>query len=107
MAAPLLMTESKEDYDDFVARLVEEIAPQNIYDEIKVRDAIEHTWHIRRLRWARTSIVNVSFRKAIVQLLVYELQAHEEHKAGDRKSTRLNSSHRCISYAVFCLKKKK
>src|ERR1017187_2954104 len=25
---------------------------------------------------------------------------------GDRKSTRLNSSHRCISYAVFCLKKK-
>src|ERR1017187_10089324 len=25
----------------------------------------------------------------------------------DRKSKRLNSSHRCISYAVFCLKKKK
>src|SRR5437762_11156155 len=25
----------------------------------------------------------------------------------DRKSTRLNSSQRCISYAVFCLKKKK
>src|SRR6266516_6012232 len=29
--------------------------------------------------------------------------AHEP----DRKSTRLNSSHRTISYAVFCLKKKK
>src|SRR2546422_1961072 len=27
--------------------------------------------------------------------------------AGDRKSTRLNSSHGYISYAVFCLKKKK
>src|SRR5437867_6223607 len=27
--------------------------------------------------------------------------------AVDRKSTRLNSSHRTISYAVFCLKKKK
>src|SRR2546428_8588293 len=27
--------------------------------------------------------------------------------AGDRKSTRLNSSHDQISYAVFCLKKKK
>src|SRR5436190_16672081 len=26
---------------------------------------------------------------------------------GDRKSTRLNSSHTVISYAVFCLKKKK
>src|SRR5690625_6469561 len=28
-------------------------------------------------------------------------------EAGDRKSTRLNSSHVAISYAVFCLKKKK
>src|SRR2546426_2242286 len=28
-------------------------------------------------------------------------------KVGDRKSTRLNSSHLVISYAVFCLKKKK
>src|SRR2546430_10545487 len=28
-------------------------------------------------------------------------------KLGDRKSTRLNSSHSQISYAVFCLKKKK
>src|SRR5690348_15115625 len=30
-----------------------------------------------------------------------------EHLPGDRKSTRLNSSHPSISYAVFCLKKKK
>src|SRR5699024_12423779 len=29
------------------------------------------------------------------------------HIQGDRKSTRLNSSHVSISYAVFCLKKKK
>src|SRR4051794_41410051 len=28
-------------------------------------------------------------------------------ESGDRKSTRLNSSHPSISYAVFCLKKKK
>src|SRR5438552_5465659 len=31
----------------------------------------------------------------------------ESLRAGDRKSTRLNSSHQIISYAVFCLKKKK
>src|SRR5258708_25563950 len=30
-----------------------------------------------------------------------------DHIPGDRKSTRLNSSHQIISYAVFCLKKKK
>src|SRR2546426_3030936 len=30
----------------------------------------------------------------------------ESRRRGDRKSTRLNSSHLVISYAVFCLKKK-
>src|SRR5258708_26665911 len=42
---------------------------------------------------------------------VIALCAEEDHGAGDvlrldRKSTRLNSSHQIISYAVFCLKKK-
>src|SRR5947208_7271001 len=36
-----------------------------------------------------------------------ELQPHRAGHALDRKSTRLNSSHQIISYAVFCLKKKK
>src|SRR5438552_12619463 len=40
--------------------------------------------------------------KPIIELLV-RLSA----KTRDRKSTRLNSSHQIISYAVFCLKKKK
>src|SRR5476649_3053179 len=34
-------------------------------------------------------------------------QAHRATDDEDRKSTRLNSSHTVISYAVFCLKKKK
>src|SRR6476646_7666983 len=33
--------------------------------------------------------------------------AGHQHAPGDRKSTRLNSSHTVISYAVFCLKNKK
>src|SRR5438067_5140900 len=43
----------------------------------------------------------------------YEIQyralgvANSQERPGDRKSTRLNSSHVSISYAVFCLKKKK
>src|SRR5947208_12086949 len=35
------------------------------------------------------------------------VQAVTLHPGVDRKSTRLNSSHQIISYAVFCLKKKK
>src|SRR5207248_7045345 len=40
---------------------------------------------------------------------VKEIHGSRLHRpdAQDRKSTRLNSSHRTISYAVFCLKKKK
>src|SRR2546422_7727144 len=45
----------------------------------------------------------------VVQLLeAVEVTDHDrEGSAEDRKSTRLNSSHGYISYAVFCLKKKK
>src|SRR5258708_29914970 len=39
---------------------------------------------------------------------IYEIdEANGQHFIADRKSTRLNSSHQIISYAVFCLKKKK
>src|SRR3712207_7642763 len=40
--------------------------------------------------------------------IIYRRDAAEAFdRAADRKSTRLNSSHANISYAVFCLKKKK
>src|SRR3712207_8261924 len=46
------------------------------------------------------------FKKVEKALAVYTSEL--DHSAGgDRKSTRLNSSHANISYAVFCLKKKK
>src|SRR5437763_12636113 len=46
--------------------------------------------------------------EALLQCLEETLKRDGDLKlaALDRKSTRLNSSHRCISYAVFCLKKK-
>src|SRR5258708_4616676 len=37
----------------------------------------------------------------------HEYEPQRENRRRDRKSTRLNSSHQIISYAVFCLKKKK
>src|SRR2546422_3580720 len=38
---------------------------------------------------------------------IFVNQGYAFVQSGDRKSTRLNSSHGYISYAVFCLKKKK
>src|SRR5439155_4962123 len=43
----------------------------------------------------------------IKNLVAHGLDALLTVRDGDRKSTRLNSSHVAISYAVFCLKKKK
>src|SRR5437773_7922171 len=48
-----------------------------------------------RQRWRLSLLVN----RAVLD--------HESDATQDRKSTRLNSSHITISYAVFCLKKKK
>src|SRR5438067_6323927 len=44
---------------------------------------------------------------AIAQAGVDQLDDDRRRPGRDRKSTRLNSSHVSISYAVFCLKKKK
>src|SRR3712207_8961481 len=41
------------------------------------------------------------------QRVEQQAERRDEAESGDRKSTRLNSSHANISYAVFCLKKKK
>src|SRR3712207_8418059 len=51
-------------------------------------------------------------RELVVQMCRHEVEAASLHfdfdaDEADRKSTRLNSSHANISYAVFCLKKKK
>src|SRR5256884_7373390 len=49
------------------------------------------------------------FRKALAAYArgLFENQGNKFAEQRDRKSTRLNSSHGYISYAVFCLKKKK
>src|SRR3712207_8228186 len=67
-------------------------------------DAFEQAGHRRGVAQAR----------AVVDVVGAEARAHQLlEKIGlfvgalDRKSTRLNSSHANISYAVFCLKKKK
>src|SRR3712207_7586281 len=65
------------------------------------RSAAERAFQAAVDVWAVTLVTNVLIR----------VDAHwiplDAGVLGDRKSTRLNSSHANISYAVFCLKKKK
>src|SRR2546422_6001158 len=55
-------------------------------------------------RWGYREIVTSTFEYADVLAMGTDESVQENI---DRKSTRLNSSHGYISYAVFCLKKKK
>src|SRR5688572_32461659 len=64
-----------------------------IWDRESERRARRHRWPNGRSRRTRTA--RSTFRR------------DNAPASGDRKSTRLNSSHSQISYAVFCLKKKK
>src|SRR5437867_5382250 len=60
--------------------------------------------------WVRLTFANRGHQTRIVrpEHLDHWISATQFlHAVEDRKSTRLNSSHRTISYAVFCLKKKK
>src|SRR3712207_7538233 len=57
---------------------------------------------LRRLR----PQVRRAFRRPDGPRVRLEHEAEGPHRGEDRKSTRLNSSHANISYAVFCLKKK-
>src|SRR5438034_6258706 len=64
----------------------------------------------RQLLWQRASELDLTYAQS--QVLFYVAEHPGAHMGdvakafGDRKSTRLNSSHTVISYAVFCLKKK-
>src|SRR5256886_11102454 len=60
-----------------------------------------------RARLVRIELVDPARAQGVGDPGVEGRWERDEHEVGDRKSTRLNSSHSQISYAVFCLKKKK
>src|SRR5699024_11316848 len=62
-----------------------------IHDELNIFDMLQPAVQEQQLNW-KMAEANVS---------------EDKLSKKDRKSTRLNSSHVSISYAVFCLKKKK
>src|SRR5256885_4798633 len=74
-----------------------------------VRAAVQDV-HERRRKQPRHRAAEVAIERQLelVRGCARERHRHAEDRvrAEDRKSTRLNSSHLVISYAVFCLKKK-
>src|SRR5437764_6731480 len=61
----------------------------------------------RTRTWCPTGTAQRRRKAGVVRVVdpkTEEKRGSSTWRTGDRKSTRLNSSHRCISYAVFCLK---
>src|SRR2546422_2999870 len=97
---------------EIVVRSEKQIAGRNIIKvlpsgvPLEVRD-MDDTWATVRLEDGRTGYVE---KKYLIDREPYKTTAErlqgEVGQQRDRKSTRLNSSHGYISYAVFCLKKK-
>src|SRR2546422_7542804 len=66
-----------------------------------------YTTLFRSLYVRRLSVVHPRYSAHAGGIAPHEPGLPQSGDTGDRKSTRLNSSHGYISYAVFCLKKKK
>src|SRR2546427_2268501 len=62
---------------------------------------------LRAAAFTLVELLTVIAVLAVLASLLMTAVASAKKKSRDRKSTRLNSSHSQISYAVFCLKKKK
>jgi hypothetical protein len=80
-SSPLLITESKTEFDSMAAAMLAYIKPAGILEEILVGDVIDSTWHIIRLQRNRTALINIAYRAAIVKLLAEELGFADEFRA--------------------------
>src|SRR5439155_22879645 len=76
---------------------------------LSLHDALPIFSRVVRVEWRGRDkpIVDREPHPVVAQARRNRCPGRQLQRAQDRKSTRLNSSHVAISYAVFCLKKKK
>jgi hypothetical protein len=67
--APLLITESREEYESFRKVLRDEIKPRGMIEGIFVDDVAFLTWEISRLRRFQAAIINSAFHDALVDIV--------------------------------------
>src|SRR5207245_9456970 len=81
----------------------------SVISTLSLHDALPICEFSRRRAMKKTAVwlgVTLAAMTMIPPLRAQQAPPLDELKKTDRKSTRLNSSHGSISYAVFCLKKK-
>src|SRR5688500_19859125 len=107
------LLEERSRYEKWIAQLnaKREQTPPHVFERVRTDYATRLDTVMGQLRSQAEGLqATVTTLEARVNALASEEQLRRDARAEielDRKSTRLNSSHLVISYAVFCLKKKK
>ena len=68
--APLLPGEKQADYDGVAVRVVKAAKPRDTIEEFLVRDVVDLTWEILRLRRVKAGMLRVSMRFGVQAVLV-------------------------------------
>src|SRR3989475_1427033 len=96
----------RDEWNDDVLHSPCQVAAKRRRDRRVARRVVCHDHRARQVL-VRTAHHEVTRQRKIPEQLELGLRLERRDNMADRKSTRLNSSHSQISYAVFCLKKKK
>jgi hypothetical protein len=62
--SPLLVTESRQDYEAFFDSVAQAIAPTNNLEWIQTGSFVDQKWELKRLRCAKAAIINATRREA-------------------------------------------
>src|SRR3712207_7423969 len=91
------------DYNVYIPILNELIS--NTLEQLPISEKIKKFGTIKLIDSSTISMAKTYFQWAEFRSTKAGIKLHTKFNLKDRKSTRLNSSHANISYAVFCLKK--
>jgi hypothetical protein len=67
--SPVLITESKTDFDELHAALRQELAPRGVVEKLFVADIANLVWELRRLRRSKTAIWNMESKHSVHGIL--------------------------------------
>jgi hypothetical protein len=77
--APLLITESKDDFKRILDALTDEIKPRGIIEQMYVADIAHLVWEVWRLRRCKAGIINAAFRAALQTVLTQLMREPAQH----------------------------
>jgi hypothetical protein len=80
---PILINESRRDYDQVLTGTIETIEPQNTLEWSLLKDLVDLTWELRRLGKAKAALMNTTWKDALRMIL----ESHLEGDPDDRSYT--------------------